>query len=176
MPFTPFHMGPGLLVKALLQGSFSLMVFGWAQIMMDIQPMIFMVTGSGQFHGFTHTYLGAGIIGLFSALTGKYAAQFALRRYYKARHLPITWPVALFSAMVGTISHVVLDSFMHADMQQFAPFLHGNPMLHVISLEMLHNICVVSALVGAILYFAISRWLIAKQNKVILRNGPADAA
>lgn len=29
MPFTPFHMGPGLLVKALLQGSFSLMVFGW---------------------------------------------------------------------------------------------------------------------------------------------------
>lgn len=32
MPFTPFHMGPGLLVKALLQGSFSLMVFGWTQI------------------------------------------------------------------------------------------------------------------------------------------------
>ena len=28
MPFTPLHMGPGLLVKALLQGSFSLMVFG----------------------------------------------------------------------------------------------------------------------------------------------------
>jgi hypothetical protein len=28
MPFTPFHMGPGILFKALLQGSFSLMVLG----------------------------------------------------------------------------------------------------------------------------------------------------
>jgi hypothetical protein len=40
MPFTPYHMGPGILIKALLQGSFSLMVFGWAQIVMDIQPLI----------------------------------------------------------------------------------------------------------------------------------------
>ncbi len=40
MPFTPFHMGPGLLIKAVLQGAFSLMVFGWAQIVMDIQPLV----------------------------------------------------------------------------------------------------------------------------------------
>ena len=39
MPFTPFHMGPGILIKSLLQGAFSLMVFGWAQIVMDIQPL-----------------------------------------------------------------------------------------------------------------------------------------
>ncbi len=24
MPFTPFHMGPGIFIKAILQGSFSL--------------------------------------------------------------------------------------------------------------------------------------------------------
>ncbi len=40
MPFTPVHMGPGILIKALLQSSFSLMVFGWTQIIMDIQPLI----------------------------------------------------------------------------------------------------------------------------------------
>ena len=40
MPFTPLHMGPGIAVKAVLQGSFSLMVFGWAQIVMDIQPLV----------------------------------------------------------------------------------------------------------------------------------------
>jgi len=39
MPFTPIHMGPGILIKAILHGGFSLMVFGWAQIIMDIQPL-----------------------------------------------------------------------------------------------------------------------------------------
>jgi hypothetical protein len=38
MPFTPFHMGPGLLMKVGLQGSFSLMVFGWTQVLIDLQP------------------------------------------------------------------------------------------------------------------------------------------
>jgi len=27
MPFTPLHMGPGILLKSILQGSFSPMVF-----------------------------------------------------------------------------------------------------------------------------------------------------
>jgi hypothetical protein len=44
MPFTPIHMGPGILIKAILQGSFSLMVFGWTQIVMDIQPLIVILS------------------------------------------------------------------------------------------------------------------------------------
>lgn len=40
-------MGPGLLIKALLQGSFSLLVFGWAQIVMDLQPLLVLLTGEG---------------------------------------------------------------------------------------------------------------------------------
>ncbi len=48
MPFTPIHMGPGILIKSILQGSFSLMVFGWAQIIMDTQPLVVMLTGEGQ--------------------------------------------------------------------------------------------------------------------------------
>ncbi len=39
VPFTPIHMGPGMLVKPVLQERFSLMMFGWSQIMMDIQPL-----------------------------------------------------------------------------------------------------------------------------------------
>ena len=72
MPFTPFHMGPGLLFKAFLQGSFSLMVFGWAQIVMDIQPLLVLLTGQGHLHGFSHTYIGATLLGIVSALSGKY--------------------------------------------------------------------------------------------------------
>ena len=49
MPFTPFHMGPGIFIKALLQGSFSLMVFGWTQVIMDIQPLVVLISGEGHY-------------------------------------------------------------------------------------------------------------------------------
>jgi hypothetical protein len=79
MPFTPIHMGPGILIKAALQGGFSLMVFGWAQIVMDVQPLWVMLTGDGQLHGFSHTLIGASLLVVFSLLTGKYLAECAFR-------------------------------------------------------------------------------------------------
>ena len=166
MPFTPFHMGPGLLVKALLQGSFSLMVFGWAQIIMDIQPLVVLLTGEGHLHGFSHTYIGATLIGIASALTGKYAAELGLRWLGQARHLPISWPVAIISALIGSFSHVLLDSIMHADVEPFAPFTLHNPILGLLSVEVLHKFCLYSGLVGAGLYFAISHWLSRRKPAV----------
>lgn len=152
-------MGPGLLVKALLQGSFSLMVFGWAQIIMDIQPLIVLLTGEGNLHGFSHTYIGATLIGLGSALTGKYAAEFGLRLIGQARYLPVSWPVAIISAFIGSFSHVLLDSVMHPDVEPFSPFTLNNPYLGYLSIEALHKFCLYSGLLGTGLYFAISHWL-----------------
>ncbi|WP_455233257.1 hypothetical protein [Geopseudomonas aromaticivorans] len=159
MPFTPIHMGPGLLVKALLQGSFSLMVFGWTQIIMDLQPLIVLYTGEGSMHGFTHTYIGAILIAAVSALTGKYAAEFGLRLLGLPRYLPISWPVAILSAAIGSTSHVLLDNIMHADVVPFAPFTASNGLYGVLSIETLHKVCLYSGLLGAGLYFAVSHWL-----------------
>jgi hypothetical protein len=156
-------MGPGLLVKALLQGSFSLMVFGWAQIIMDIQPLAVLLTGEGRLHGFSHTYAGATLIGIGSALTGKYAAEFGLRIIGQVRYLPISWPVASTSAFIGSFSHVLIDSVMHADLQPFAPFMINNPFLGSLSIKALHTFCLYSGLLGAGLFFAVSDWL--KKNQ-----------
>lgn len=158
MPFTPIHMGPGILLKAVLQGSFSLMVFGWAQIIMDIQPLIVMLSGEGHLHGFTHTYIGATLIGAVSAITGKYAAELGLRVMDAAQFLPVEWPVTIFSAFIGSYSHVLLDSLMHFDLQPFAPFLTNNIFLDLVSVEALHQFCLYSGLVGAGLYFAVVQW------------------
>ena len=128
MPFTPFHMGPGIAVKALLQGSFSLMVFGWAQIVMDIQPLLVMISGEGHVHGFSHTYVGATLLSIFSAL----------------------------SAFIGTYSHVLLDSTMHVDVEPLFPFTTDNLLLGLVSVNSLHMFCLYSALVGGTLYFAIN--------------------
>jgi len=85
MPFTPIHMGPGILIKSLLQGSFSLMVFGWTQIVMDIQPLIVLISGEGHLHGFTHSYVGVILIAIFFGANGKIAIRIGfenLRYFY----------------------------------------------------------------------------------------------
>jgi len=160
VPFTPIHMGPGIAVKALLQGSFSLMVFGWAQIVMDLQPLFVMITGEGHLHGFSHTYLGATLLAIVSALSGKYLSEIGL--YVLGLNndwkIVIGWPVAFFSAFIGTFSHVLLDSIMHADVEPFFPAITTNPILGVMSVAALHKLCLYSGAIGGIVYFAIHAW------------------
>ena len=159
MPFTAIHMGPGILIKAILQGSFSLMVFGWTQIVMDIQPLIVLITGEGHLHGFTHTYVGAVLIAIFAALTGKYLSEFSLKLLGISKSdnpISIAWWVVFLSAFIGSFSHVLLDSIMHIDVEPFLPFLLDNPLLGLISVPMLHKVCLYSSLLGAAIYYGIN--------------------
>ncbi|MCP3852360.1 MAG: hypothetical protein GY694_19315 [Gammaproteobacteria bacterium] len=165
MPFTPIHMGPGILIKAILQGSFSLMVFGWTQIIMDIQPLLVIITGEGQLHGFSHTYVGATLLAIFSALSGKYLSEFGLKLLgitesgllttdgTKKEPINIFWLVAFSSAFIGSYSHVFLDSIMHIDVEPFYPLTLINPFHGFISIEALHKACLYAGLLGTGLFY-----------------------
>ncbi|MBE9504615.1 MAG: hypothetical protein IME96_10610 [Proteobacteria bacterium] len=169
MPFTPFHMGPGIFIKALLQGSFSLMVFGWAQIAMDIQPLFVLVTGEGHLHGFSHTYIGATLLALFSAVSGKYLSEVGLKVLgiaKKSKPVNIAWWVAFVSAFIGTYSHVALDSIMHSDVVPYYPLSQANNLHGLITVANLHMFCLYSALVGAIIYYSV-QYVTKKQSKAI---------
>ncbi len=149
-------MGPGLFIKAMLQGSFSLMVFGWAQILMDIQPLLVMVSGEVHLHGFSHTYLGASLLGVIAALSGKPLSEYGLVFLgiaKRAAPIRIAWWVAFSSAFLGTFSHVALDSVMHGDMQPLYPFTQQNRLLGLLSWDDLHLFCLISGLVGVLMYF-----------------------
>ena len=163
MPFTPIHMGPGILIKGLLQGSFSLMVFGWTQIVMDIQPLIVLISGEGHLHGFSHTYVGASLLAIFSGLTGKYLSQLGLwlLRITPSIKVSIPWAVVFVSAFIGSYSHVLLDSIMHSDVQPFYPFTLENAFLGSLSVSLLHKVCLYSGLAGAVIYY-----LLLFRNKV----------
>lgn len=151
-------MGPGILVKAILQGSFSLMVFGWAQIVMDLQPLFVLVTGNGHLHGFSHTYVGAGLLAVLSALSGKYLSEVGLKILgisKKGNPIKVSWWVSFLSAFIGTYSHVVLDSIMHSDVEPYYPLSQENGLLGLITALQLHQLCIYSALVGAIIYYSV---------------------
>ncbi|TRY28672.1 metal-dependent hydrolase [Aliiglaciecola sp. M165] len=157
MPFTPFHMGPGILIKSLLQGGFSLMVFGWSQIVMDIQPLVVLLSGEGHLHGFSHTYVGASLLAVFSGLTGKYLSELGLKILKMDFSFPIniSWSVSFVSAFIGCFSHVLLDSIMHSDVEPFFPFSFHNEFLGLISVSTLHKVCLYSGLLGAALFYGV---------------------
>jgi hypothetical protein len=165
MPFTPFHMGPGLAIKAVSGRHLSLMVFGFSQVAIDIEPLVRIIRGDALLHGFTHTYLGATFVAIVSVVIGRPVCQFLLNRWApdpSPRFLKwlrgpklISWPAAIAGAFLGTYSHVFLDSIMHSDMQPLAPLSDANALLHVISVAGLHLFCVLSGVLGALLMFAV---------------------
>lgn len=160
MPVTPFHMGPGILAKALFGRHLSLMVFGFSQVAIDLEPMAHLVRGDAVLHGFAHTYIGATLVASFSVVAGRPICQRLLARWTPDPASPfliwlrgpdrISWPAAIVGAFVGTYSHVFLDSIMHADMQPIAPFSAGNALLGVVSLGSLHLLCVAGGALGAL--------------------------
>src|SRR4051812_16397599 len=100
MPFTPFHLGPGALFKAVGGSRFSFMVFGGSQILMDIEPLVRMIRHDTIVHGVSHTIVGAFVIGLVSGLLGRPISEFVLR-LLRIPHQPLTWTVSFVSAFVG---------------------------------------------------------------------------
>ena len=43
MPFTPLHLGPGLLLKAAMRRRFSLFTFAGAQFCIDLEPLVLIL-------------------------------------------------------------------------------------------------------------------------------------
>lgn len=166
MPFTPLHMGPGLAIKALAGRRFSVVTFGIVQVVMDIEPLVGMIRGSSVLHGPTHTYLAALIIALVVAIVSRTICSPILRRwnrellFYRLGWLVEPESFALLpvmtSALVGTISHVMLDSIMHSDISPLAPWSGTNVLFSLISIEVLHQFCILTGLFGIVGWFSIA--------------------
>lgn len=81
MPFTLLHMGPGLAIKGLGGRHFSVLVFGIAQVAIDIEPLIGIIRDADVLHGWTHSYAGATAIGILVMLLVPRLCPPILRRW-----------------------------------------------------------------------------------------------
>ena len=184
MPFTPFHLGPGLALKVCSGKYLSLVVFGFTQILMDVEPLIRLWRDDAILHGLSHTYLGATVIGLVAVLLGRPFGIWALTlwnsRLSTEQHawlaLPcsIFWLAACSGAFLGSYSHVLLDSLMHADMRPWAPFTPTNVLLHSTSHSHLHLWCLILGIGGMVALVLIRLWpranTSASQAEQVLEN------
>jgi len=166
-------MGPGCAVKAVLGRHFSLTVFGFAQVAMDLETLIRILRSHNVLHGASHTYIGAAFIAMVSLFVGRPVCQILLRFWPHEDDLGlldwlrgprmISWTAALTGAFIGTFSHVFLDSIMHTDMEPFWPFNEGNNSLHLLSVSELHVLCVGAGLVGG-LFLLVEYWLFGRHK------------
>lgn len=144
MPFTPFHLGPGLAFKAIGGRHFSFMVFGGTQVLIDIQPLLGLLGLIDSVHGASHTLAGALLIGLLGMLTGKPIGN-AVLGWLHWRGPAVRWGDAAAGALLGSVSHIGLDALMHADIQPLWPGNSANPLLHALSWQALHAGCLLLA-------------------------------
>jgi hypothetical protein len=160
VPVTPFHFGPAALAKASIPKYFSFVAFGLTQVVIDIEPIFFIYQGMWPIHRFFHTYLGATAVALVVALFGKPICESVLKLWNRRlsesqkRWLGVNPRITIVAAVIGALfggfSHVLLDSIMHSDIQPFAPFSQRNDLLYVISIDRLHEVCVFTGILGAI--------------------------
>ena len=153
MPITPFHFGPGAALHALAPRRVSFIAFCAANVLMDVEPAYYLLTEGIPAHRAVHTLLGAIAVAAATVL-----AVAAARAAAACIRLPDlfgwqalgTSQVALGAAL-GTTSHIVLDSLMHADLRPLAPFSDANPLLHAVDLGTLHWACVAAGVAGLLL-------------------------
>jgi membrane-bound metal-dependent hydrolase YbcI (DUF457 family) len=157
-------MGAALIIKPGFNRNFSVITFGLAQIAMDIEPGIGMLTGAEVLHGPTHTILGALVIAYIVTLIAPQVSTYLLKKWNKeVHHYKLAWLVQsesvpktalIVGAFFGTLSHLALDSLMHHDIQPFSPFSRANPLMGLLTHDAVYQLCSVGAVLGFFAWFA----------------------
>ena len=153
MPVTPFHFGPGLLLHAIAPRRVSFMAFCAANVAIDVESLVNLVRGIDPVHAFFHSVVGATLAGVATAaaMLGAWVLGRRLRLPNLFGWLDLTPAAIAAGSLLGAWSHVVLDAIMHPDLRPFAPFDPANPLLHAVSLGLLHGGCVAAAGLGMLL-------------------------
>jgi len=148
MPITPFHFGPGLLLKELRPQFFSFTVFILSQIILDIESLYNILNHNEKIHAYFHTYIGSLVPLVISVLLYVVCKG----RFFQKKMRKISLLGIIVTAWIGVWSHVFLDSIMHPDLQPFWPFSSENPVLGLIGIGNLHIICLICFIIGLGIY------------------------
>lgn len=120
MPITPLHFGVIPVINRGLTTKLSAPAFILANVLADLPVVLHLYASkveqiggpvvTGTLHEtFTHTFLGALVLGVILGLF-----KFKSKAWW-------------LGCLIGTVSHVTLDMFVHSDVYPFAPLTQWNP-------------------------------------------------
>jgi len=158
MPITPLHLGPGAVIKAVTGSHFSLAVFAFSQISMDIEVFSRVVLGVTKIHGFTNTIVGASAALIPSIVLGKPLCEWYLKWWNRnldprqkqllsvSEYVP--WSAAVLGGVIGVYSHWFFDALMYPDAETLWPFEVGNRFFAGVAIEDLNQLYIATLVVG----------------------------
>ena len=127
---------------------------------MDLEPLVHLLRGEGIIHGFSHTFLGATLVGALSVVVGRPFCLLLLKAWKSNPNDgfmnwlrgpgSISWWVTIASAFIGSYSHLLFDSLVSIDVFPFAPFSQWNPLLGSISMGALYLVLIGTGILGMI--------------------------
>ncbi len=158
MPFTPFHLGPGLAIGVPLRRHLHAPTFIAASILVDVEPLLVIILGLDYpLHGCLHTFVFAISAGVMLGIV-----LFGLERYlqplYAAFHLETNSNYSLRSFLaagaLGTGVHVLLDTPLYSDITPFFPVM-ANPFYNPALAPEIYSLCVIAGLLGIVYYLGL---------------------
>lgn len=137
-----------------------------ANVLIDLEVLYYLSRNEPPFHRYLHTYLGGIVMGLLVGLVMFGVVQIVRRalpsdsrwgeRLAKTPKLRLLWQ-SLVAGLIGGVSHILLDSLMHAEMNPFWPLAEGNALVGIISVPALH---ISLATIG---FFGLIFWLLLRE-------------
>ena len=112
MPVTPLHFGLMAPINHFAPKRVSLVSFVIVNLLIDLEAIKAVLMGDDLLPSHdrpSHNLGGAAVI-------------FALVAVVRLRSGPWKW-----GALLGCLSHLILDGMVHPEMQPFAPYVAGNP-------------------------------------------------
>jgi membrane-bound metal-dependent hydrolase YbcI (DUF457 family) len=167
MPFTPFHLGPALLLGLLLLRFIDFPTFLIANVIVDVEPLLVLVFGLDYpLHGFFHSFLGGAIVALVLTLVinriretvSPLLAFFRLEQRSSLRSI-------LLAALSGVYLHILLDARMYGDIRPLYP-LEADPFFIQTALPGLwESMFCVWCFFGAVIVYVIKLFLIWRTKR-----------
>jgi len=174
MPFTPYHLGPGLMIGLLFLNFIDFPTFLIASIIVDIEPFIILFFNLDYpLHGFFHSFLGGTIVALLlTVVMSKIRRYFSpLMSFFKLEQ-DVSFKKILVASLSGIYIHILLDSPIYTDIQPFFP-LAFNPFYRSTSMPgLLETMICVLCFMGALIIYIIRlfQYKVKNQEKIQVKK------
>ena len=153
MPFTPYHVGPALLVALLLYPLLDISTFLVASMILDLEPLAVMLgLAKWSMHGVFHSLTVGSLVGAVLAL-----AMFGLKRFIKPIQIGRTPPKGYtlkeyaIASVLGVWIHVIIDAFNYRDINLFYP-IRWNPLFGLVPSQTIINFSLIAIPVAFIIF------------------------
>lgn len=168
MPFTPFHFGPHALVGLPFYRHVDIPIFIGANVIVDMEPLLVLYFNLNYpLHGYCHTLLFGGLIGLLFA-TLAYPFRNLIGKRMGLLRLPYgtTYLRMALSGIAGVWLHILFDAMIYLDIRPLYPS-ESNPLYGILSHGAVYALCSVCFVPALFLYVHIA--FIAERTKI--KNG-----